>query len=137
MTAVGAVAFARRYWTCPGGCDGSYAADALTGVEGRRSTKAVQKHCCRLAAETSLAELCRAAASGPGHRQRPGGGRGEDVGVTLEAPRRPLEPAQRAADGQPGLRPSYLPVGRPLGRGRLMTPRELGYTLFTSLYKTN
>ncbi len=55
MSAVGAVAFTRRYWKCSCGSAGSYAADALLGVEGKRYTKAVQKHCCRLAAEVSFA----------------------------------------------------------------------------------
>jgi hypothetical protein len=55
MTAVGEVSFRRRYWQCTGGCDGSYAADALLGIAGERSTRTVQKHCCRLAAETSFA----------------------------------------------------------------------------------
>jgi hypothetical protein len=55
MSAVGAVAFTRRYWQCRCGRDGAYAADALLGVEGERFTKAVHKHCCRLAAETSFA----------------------------------------------------------------------------------
>ncbi|MGH9207625.1 MAG: hypothetical protein ACRD1G_13905 [Acidimicrobiales bacterium] len=55
MTAVGAVVFARRYWKCTCGADGSYAADDVLGVAGRRYTKTVQKHCCRLAAETSFA----------------------------------------------------------------------------------
>lgn len=54
-SAVGAVAFRRRYWKCTCGSDGAYAADALLGVEGQRYTKVVQKHCCRLAAETSFA----------------------------------------------------------------------------------
>jgi hypothetical protein len=55
MSAVGAVAFRRRYWKCTCGADGSYAADAVLGVEGERYTKTVQKHCCRLAADTSFA----------------------------------------------------------------------------------
>lgn len=55
MTAVGPVAFRRRYWKCLCGADGSYAADAILGVEGQRYTKAVQKHCCRLAAGASFA----------------------------------------------------------------------------------
>ena len=55
MTAVGDVAFTRRYWKCTCGSDGSYAADVLLGVEGVRYTKTVQKHCARLAAETSFA----------------------------------------------------------------------------------
>ncbi len=55
MSAVVAVAFTRRYWKCPCGSDGSYAADALLGVEGQRYSKALRKHCCRLAAETSFA----------------------------------------------------------------------------------
>ncbi len=55
MTAVGDVAFTRRYWKCSCGSDGSYAADALLGIEGERYTKTVQKHCCRLAADASFA----------------------------------------------------------------------------------
>jgi hypothetical protein len=55
MSAVGSVTFTRRYWQCRCGSDGSYAADTLLGVEGERYTKTVQKHCCRLAAETSFA----------------------------------------------------------------------------------
>lgn len=45
----------RRYWKCTCGSDGSYTADALLGVEGKRSTTLVQKHCCRLAADLSFA----------------------------------------------------------------------------------
>jgi hypothetical protein len=55
MTAVGAVSFTRRYWKCTCASEGSYAADALLGIEGARSTKTVQKHCCKLAAEMSFA----------------------------------------------------------------------------------
>jgi hypothetical protein len=55
MSAVGEVLFTRRYWKCRCGTDGSYAADELLGVEGERYTKTVQKHCCRLASETSFA----------------------------------------------------------------------------------
>src|SRR5262249_47691809 len=55
MSAVGEVVFTRRYWQCTCGTDGSYAADELLGVAGKRYTKTVQKHCCRLAAETSFA----------------------------------------------------------------------------------
>jgi len=55
MTAVGAVSFARRYWKCTCAGEGAYAADALLGVEGKRSTTIVQKHCCKLAAELSFA----------------------------------------------------------------------------------
>lgn len=44
----------RRYWQCPCGADGAYAADDLLGLSGRFS-RAVQKHCCRLAADTSFA----------------------------------------------------------------------------------
>lgn len=54
MSAVGAVLFTRRYWKCTCGSDGSYAADEFLGVAGKRYTKTVQKHCCRLAAETSF-----------------------------------------------------------------------------------
>jgi hypothetical protein len=55
MSAVGEVVFTRRYWQCRCGTDGAYAADELLGVAGQRYTKAVQKHCCRLAAETAFA----------------------------------------------------------------------------------
>jgi hypothetical protein len=55
MSAVGEVVFRRRYWKCTCGTDGSYATDELLGVEGKRYTQTVQKHCCRLAAETSFA----------------------------------------------------------------------------------
>ena len=55
MSAVGEVAFTRRYWKCTCGSDGGYAADELLGVDGLRYTKTVQKYCCRLAAEMSFA----------------------------------------------------------------------------------
>jgi hypothetical protein len=55
MSAVGEVGFQRRYWKCTCGGEGSYAADALLGVEGQRYSKTVQKHCCRLAANASFA----------------------------------------------------------------------------------
>lgn len=55
MTAVGAVSFTRRYWQCTCSREGAYAVDALLGIEGMRSTKTVQKHCCKLAAELSFA----------------------------------------------------------------------------------
>jgi hypothetical protein len=55
MSAVGDVVFTRRYWKCTCGTDGSYAADALLGVEGQRYTKTLQKHSCRLAAATGFA----------------------------------------------------------------------------------
>ena len=44
----------RRYWQCRCGAAGAYAADDVLGLDGRFS-KAVQKHCCRLAADVSLA----------------------------------------------------------------------------------
>jgi hypothetical protein len=55
MTAVGEVSFRRRYWKCTCGSEGSYAADALLGITGERSTKATQKYCCKLAADSSFA----------------------------------------------------------------------------------
>jgi hypothetical protein len=55
LSAVGTVALTRRYWQCRCGAAGSYAADALLGIEGQRYTPTVQKHCCRLAADTSFA----------------------------------------------------------------------------------
>ena len=44
----------RRYWQCRCGAAGAYAADDVLGLDGRFS-KAVQKHCCRLAADVSFA----------------------------------------------------------------------------------
>jgi hypothetical protein len=55
MSAVGDIAFRRRYWKCRCGVAGGYAADALLGIEGQRFSKTVQKHTCRLGAETSFA----------------------------------------------------------------------------------
>jgi hypothetical protein len=43
----------RRYWKCNCSIGGSYAADAIVGVDGRFS-RVVQKHACRLAAETAF-----------------------------------------------------------------------------------
>jgi hypothetical protein len=57
MSAVGEVVFKRRYWKCTCGSEGSYAVDALLGVEGERSTKIVQKHCCRLAGDVSFTSV--------------------------------------------------------------------------------
>lgn len=55
MTAVGEVTFTRRYWKCFCGVDGCYAADGVLGVEGKRYSKTVQKHCCKLASDVSFA----------------------------------------------------------------------------------
>ena len=44
----------RRYWQCPCGSDGAYAADDLLGLTGR-FRRVVRKHGCRLAADTSFA----------------------------------------------------------------------------------
>jgi Uncharacterised protein family (UPF0236) len=55
VTAIGEVSFTRRYFQCTCSREGSYAADVLLGIEGKRSTKTVQKHCCKLAAELSFA----------------------------------------------------------------------------------
>lgn len=49
------MSFTRRYWKCTCAHAGCYAADALLGIEGKRSTTTVQKHCCKLAAELSFA----------------------------------------------------------------------------------
>jgi hypothetical protein len=45
----------RRYWQCRCGVAGSYAADAVLGIDGRFS-RVVQKHACRLAADVSFAK---------------------------------------------------------------------------------
>ena len=55
MTALGSVAFPRRYWECSCGQDGSYGTDEQLGVAGQRYTRAMQKHACRLAAGASFA----------------------------------------------------------------------------------
>lgn len=55
MSAVGGITFTRRYWKCRCGGEGSYAADAILGIEGERYSKMLQKHACRLGAETSFA----------------------------------------------------------------------------------
>lgn len=55
MTSVGVIRVDRRYWQCPCGAPGSYAADDVLGLTGRIS-KAVQKHACRLAADVSFAK---------------------------------------------------------------------------------
>jgi hypothetical protein len=55
MSAIGDITFTRRYWKCRCGGDGSYAADAILGIEGERYSKTLQKHACRLGAETSFA----------------------------------------------------------------------------------
>lgn len=55
MSAVGDVTYTRRYWKCVCGEGGAYAVDAVLGVEGKRYTKTVQKHCSRLAADLSFA----------------------------------------------------------------------------------
>jgi hypothetical protein len=55
MSAVGDVTFTRRYWKCTCASEGSYLADELLGIAGERFSKTVQKHACRLGAETSFA----------------------------------------------------------------------------------
>jgi hypothetical protein len=59
MTAVGAVPFTRRYWKCTCDAPGAYAADEVLGIAGQRYTRTVQRHCCRLAAETSFASTSK------------------------------------------------------------------------------
>ena len=54
MTTVGVLSLSRRYWQCRCGAEGSYAADAVIGLN-QRFSKVVQKHCCRLAADVSFA----------------------------------------------------------------------------------
>jgi hypothetical protein len=55
VTTVGVLNVRRRYWQCRCGAEGSYAADAVIGLD-RRFSKAVQKHGCRLAADVSFAK---------------------------------------------------------------------------------
>jgi hypothetical protein len=57
VTAVGVLKVTRRYWQCRCCGVGSYAADAVIGLDGRYS-KVVQKHACRLAADVSFAKSC-------------------------------------------------------------------------------
>jgi hypothetical protein len=54
VSAVGVIDLTRRYWQCRCGAGGSYAADAVLGIEARFS-RTVQKHACRLAADLSFA----------------------------------------------------------------------------------
>src|SRR5579875_2518125 len=63
------------------------------------------------------------------HRQRSGRRASQDVGSTSEGAWGTLAASQRAGDGEPGLRPTELPMGVVLDTSRLITPRELGYTL--------
>jgi hypothetical protein len=55
VTTLGVLQVRRRYWKCRCGADGSYAADAMLGLNGRFS-RVVQKHTCRLAADVSFAK---------------------------------------------------------------------------------
>jgi hypothetical protein len=54
LSAVGAISVRRRYWKCRCGGSGAYAADGVVGLDGRLS-RTLQKHACRLGAETSFA----------------------------------------------------------------------------------
>ena len=53
MSLVGVLSVKRRYWKCSCGEPSGYAVDAVLGIESRFS-KMVQKHACRLAADTSF-----------------------------------------------------------------------------------
>ncbi len=55
MTTLGVLTITRRYWQCRCGRDGAYAADEVVGLAGH-SSKVVQKHGCRLAADVSFAK---------------------------------------------------------------------------------
>jgi hypothetical protein len=55
VTSVGVIRVNRRYWQCPCGSPGSYAADDVLGLTDRIS-KTVQKHACRLASDVSFAK---------------------------------------------------------------------------------
>ena len=55
VSSVGVVSMTRRYWQCRCGEPGAYAVDELLGIDSRYST-VVQKHACRLAADTSFAK---------------------------------------------------------------------------------
>ncbi len=67
MTAVGVVAVTRRYWQRRCGQPGAYAADDVCGLDGWLS-RVVQKHACRLAADTSLAAASEHLREMPGVR---------------------------------------------------------------------
>jgi len=55
VSALGAIPIRRRYWQCRCGTTaGAYAADEVLGLEGRYS-RTLQKHACRLGADTSFA----------------------------------------------------------------------------------
>jgi hypothetical protein len=105
---VGAVAFTRRYWKCTCGADGSYAADAILGAEGQRYTKAVQRHCCRLAADRSFASASE-------HLH-------EMLGVDLcpETVRKVVEGhGQKMAASKARIRSAKRPSARPRARSNL------------------
>ena len=53
VSSVGVISLTRRYWQCRCGEAGAYAVDPTLGIESRYSTM-VQKHACRLAADTSF-----------------------------------------------------------------------------------
>jgi len=55
VTTLGVLVVRRHYWQCQCGADGSYAADAVLGLD-QRFSRVVQKHCCRLAADVSFAK---------------------------------------------------------------------------------
>lgn len=55
MSALGGIPIRRRYWQCRcGTTTGAYAADDVLGLDGRYS-RTLQKHACRLGADTSFA----------------------------------------------------------------------------------
>jgi len=54
VSAIGEIPINRRYWQCRCSKVGSYLADQILGLEGRYS-KVLQKHACRLSADTSFA----------------------------------------------------------------------------------
>jgi hypothetical protein len=55
VTSLGMLKVRRHYWQCRCGADGSYAVDAVLGLDGRFS-RVIQKHLCRLAADVSFAK---------------------------------------------------------------------------------
>lgn len=116
----------RARW--PGVC--AWAGELLAAgkaQEQSRRRKAAEELLAYFAEHTQRLDYRERLASGRGDRQRRGRGAGQDAGVGSEGSGCPVGQEERAAHGQPRLRPELHPVGRLLEPGRL-TPRESGCT---------